>query len=80
MVVKCHQVLPLTETADNVDLAVLCLVTSVRADLADPNVLFHITENLTLLRLAATLELVTGSNPMVRKCLLLLFAEPCVGL
>ena len=51
MVVKCHQVLPLTETADNVDLAVLCLVICVRADLADTNVLLRLIENLALLPL-----------------------------
>ena len=80
MVVKCNQVLPLTDTADDVDLAVLCLVMCVRADLTDPNVLLRLTENLALLRLAATFELGTGSNLMVRECLLLFLAEPCLGL
>ena len=59
--------LPLTDTADDVDPAVLCLVTCIRADLADPNVLLCLTENLALLRLAATFELETGSNLMVRE-------------
>ena len=77
---KCHQVLALTDTTDKVGLAVLCLVMSVKADLADPNVLLHLTEYLALLCLTATLELGTGSHSMVREHLLLLLAEPCVGL
>ena len=72
--------LPLTDTTDNVEPTVLCLVTCIRADLADLNVLPRLTENLALLCLAATFELGTGSNPMVREHIFLFLAELCVGL
>ena len=52
MVVKRREMLPLTDAAGDVNPAVLCLVTCVGADLADPNVLLCLTENLALLRLA----------------------------
>ena len=67
--------LPLTDTADDVDPAVLCLVTCVRADLVDTNVLLHLTENLALLHFAATFELGTRNNPMVRNWLVEPFVE-----
>ena len=72
--------LPLTDTADIVDPAVLCLVTCVRADLADTNVLLCLTENLALLHFAATFELGTGNNPMVRNWLVEPFVDVGVSL
>ena len=77
---KRCEMFPLTDAADTVELVVLCLVMYIGADLADTNVLLRLIENLALLHLAATFELGTGSNPMVRKCLLLFLAEPCACL
>ena len=59
--------LPITEAADDVLPAVLCLVMCVRADTADPNVLLRLTEYLALLCIAAMLVLRTGSHPIARE-------------
>ena len=71
MVVKCHKMLPLTDTADNVDPA--------NADLANPNVLLCLTDNLALLPFAATFVLGTGNNPMVKHGLVEPAVEVSVG-
>ena len=62
------------------DSAILCLVTSVRAGLANPNVLLRLTEYLAPLILVATLELGTVNHPVIRNLLSSDLAVPCVTL
>ena len=70
----------MTDLAVGFDPAILCLVTSVRAGLANPNVLLHLTEDLALLIFVATLELGTVNHPVIRNLLSSDLAVPCVTL